>query len=188
MSEPLSTFVDAPQAGSAQPGLHAPEPGESAPQVSDGTSAIADHWVRAVGIPVFGLGIPRSTDLLAGLTIDQPIYWVGTLAFLALAAAIWHGNRWLLFEQRRHWGWFDHPARKVMMLLAAIVLFTVPITVTTLVAWYAARGLAVEVATLRTVVLMIVICVVFVTHVYETVFLIKERASDRVRVAELERT
>jgi LytS/YehU family sensor histidine kinase len=30
--------------------------------------------------------------------------------------------------------------------------------------------------------------VVFVTHVYETVFLIKERASDRVRVAELERT
>jgi LytS/YehU family sensor histidine kinase len=55
------------------------------------------------------------------------------------------------------------------------------------VAWYAARGVAVDLDTTRTVVLMIVICVVFVTHVYETAFLIKERASDRVRVALLER-
>jgi LytS/YehU family sensor histidine kinase len=47
--------------------------------------------------------------------------------------------------------------------------------------------MAPDLATVRTVVLMIVICVVFVTHVYETVFLIKERASDRLRVAELER-
>jgi hypothetical protein len=28
-----------------------------------------------------------------------------------------------------------------------------------------------------------VICVVFVTHIYETVFLIEERAADRIRVA-----
>ena len=32
-----------------------------------------------------------------------------------------------------------------------------------------------------------VICVVFVTHVYETVFLIKERESDLVRVSRLDR-
>ncbi|HET7503759.1 MAG TPA: histidine kinase [Kofleriaceae bacterium] len=147
-----------------------------------------DRWVRAIGIPVFGLGIPRVTDLLAGVSPDRPAYWIGTVAFVALAAAIWHGNRWLLLEQRRHWGWFDHPARKVLMLLAAIVLFSVPISVTTLVAWYAARGQSIDVEATRTTVLMIVICVVFVTHVYETVFLIKERASDRVRVAELERT
>jgi hypothetical protein len=143
--------------------------------------------VRAIGIPVFGCGIPRITGLFDGVALDRPIYWIGSLAFLALAAAIWQGNRWLLFEQRRHWDWFDHPVRKVVMLLAAIVLFTVPLAITTLVAWYAALGGPPDVATIRTVVLMIVICVVFVTHVYETVFLIKERASDRVRVAELER-
>lgn len=148
---------------------------------------VDDRWVRAVGIPVFGIGIPRITGLLDGLAPEAAAYWIGTLAFVALAAAIWHGNRWLLFEQRRHWDWFDHPVRKVVMLLAAIVLFSVPLTVATLAAWYAARGLPADVATIRTVALMIVICVVFVTHVYETVFLIKERASDRVRVAELER-
>ena len=151
---------------------------------------IRDGWVRAIGIPAFGLGIPRITGLLDGVWPTGPGaagYWIGSLAFVALAAAIWHGNRWLLFEQRRHWDWFDHPVRKVAMLLAAIVLFTVPLTIATLAAWYAARGAPADLAAIRTVVLMIVICVVFVTHVYETVFLIKERASDRVRVAELER-
>jgi hypothetical protein len=149
--------------------------------------SVDDRWVRAVGIPAFGMGIPRVTGLLDGVGLARPSYWIGSLAFVALAAAIWHGNRWLLFEQRRHWGWFDHPVRKVVMLLAAIVLFSAPLTVATLAAWYAARGVPADIATIRTVVLMIVICVVFVTHVYETVFLIKERASDRVRVLELER-
>jgi hypothetical protein len=148
---------------------------------------VDDRWVRAVGIPMFGLGIPRITGLYEGVAPSAASYWIGTAAFVALAAAIWHGNRWLLFEQRRHWDWFEHPVRKVVMLLAAIVLFSVPLTIATLAAWYAARGVPADLATIRTVVLMIVICVVFVTHVYETVFLIKERASDRLRVAELER-
>jgi Histidine kinase len=146
-----------------------------------------DRLVRAIGIPVFGLGIPRITGLFDGVPVASATYWIGTLVFLVLATAIWHGNRWLLFEQRRHWGWFDHPVRKVVMLLAAIVLFSAPLAIATLAAWYAARGLTADIATIRTVALMIVICVVFVTHVYETVFLIRERASDRVRVAELER-
>jgi hypothetical protein len=216
MHSPLSRLAPAPPAIPVEPGFRATEPGRSAPevcevgapQISDPRAAaggaerggsahsvrsaeaaeIDDRWVRAVGIPLFGLGIPRLTPLFAGVSPDAPAYWIGTVAFVGLAAAIWHGNRWLLFEQRRHWGWFDHPARKVMMLLAAIVLFSVPISVATLAAWYAARGRPIDVETARTVVLMIVICVVFVTHVYETVFLIKERASDRVRVAELERT
>src|SRR5262245_53952571 len=200
MSAPLSMLTATSPAISAEPRRPATEPGRSAPQAGDVGCDVApddgrpatgdeidDRWVRAIGIPLFGLGIPRVTDLMAGVPVDRPSYWIGTLAFVALAAAIWHGNRWLLFEQRRHWGWFDHPVRKVMMLLAAIVLFTVPISLATLVAWYAARGAPVDIATTRTVVLMIVICVVFVTHVYETVFLIKERVSDRVRVAELER-
>lgn len=136
---------------------------------------------------MFGLGIPRLTGLLDGVAITRPMYWLGTGLFLVLAAAIWHGNRWLLLEQRRHWGWFDHPVRKLVMLLAAIVLFTAPLTATTLAAWYAWLGRAADVGAIRTVVLMNVICVVFVTHVYETVFLIKERESDRLRVAQLDR-
>jgi hypothetical protein len=185
MSAPLSISGARGPAISAEAGNAATEAGRSGSEPAP--VLIDDRWVRALGIPGFGVGIPRLTGLLDGLGPDRPSYWIGTLAFIALSAAIWHGNRWLLFEQRRHWGWFDHPVRKVVMLLAAIVLFSVPLTIATLAAWYAARGTPIELATIRTVVLMIVICVVFVTHVYETVFLIKERASDRVRVVELER-
>jgi DNA-binding LytR/AlgR family response regulator len=182
--EPVPVLIERSEMAGGDPAGFAGGAGGEAPR------GIDDRGVRAIGIPAFGIGIPRITGLLDDVGPAGPHaagYWIGSLAFVALAAAIWHGNRWLLFEQRRHWDWFEHPVRKVVMLLAAIVLFTVPLTVATLAAWYAARGAPADVAAIRTVVLMIVICVVFVTHVYETVFLIKERASDRVRVAELER-
>jgi hypothetical protein len=150
-------------------------------------AAIDDRLVRAIGIPAFGLAIPHVTGLFAGVAIGTSAFWVGTGWFLALSAAIWHGNRWLLLEQRRHWDWFDHPVRKIVMLMAAIVLFTAPLTVTMLAGWYAWRGVEVVWPVVQTVVLANVICVVFVTHVYETVFLIKERADDRLRTAELDR-
>ncbi|MBZ0231197.1 MAG: histidine kinase [Deltaproteobacteria bacterium] len=143
--------------------------------------------MRAIGIPGFGLAIPRVTGLLDGVAPSSPVYWLGSVLFVVLAGAIWHGNRWLLLEQRRHWGWFDHPVRKLVMLLAAIVLFTAPLTASTLAGWYVWLGRPADVGVIRTVVLMNVICVVFVTHVYETVFLIKERESDQLRVAELDR-
>jgi hypothetical protein len=43
-------------------------------------------------------------------------------------------------------------------------------------------GLPVDRATLQVVVLTNVICVLFVTHAYETLFLIRERESDLLRV------
>lgn len=148
---------------------------------------IDDRLVRAIGIPAFGLAIPHVSGLFSGVTVGTAAFWLGTAWFLALSAAIWHGNRWLLLEQRRHWDWFEHPVRKIVMLMAAIVLFTAPLTVTMLAGWYAWRGAPIVWPVVQTVVLVNVICVVFVTHVYETVFLIKERADDRVRAAELDR-
>ena len=49
------------------------------------------------------------------------------------------------------------------------------------------RGLPVDVPALQVVTLTNVICVVFVTHAYETVFLIRERETDMMRVERLER-
>ncbi len=149
--------------------------------------ALDDRLARALGIPAFGLGIPHLTDLFHGVPASAPAFWLGTLCFLALAAMLWEGNRWLLLEQRRHWDWFGHPARKVVLLLAAIVLFTAPVTIAVLAGWYVWLGLPPRWPTVQTVALVNVICVIFVTHVYETVFLIKEREDDRVRVLALDR-
>ena len=150
-------------------------------------AGIDDRWPRAIGIPGFGLIIPRVSGLLDGLGPAQWGWWLGSLWFVGLALAIWQGNRWLLFEQRRHFGWFEHPVHKLTMLLTAIVLFTVPLTVVVLLPWYAWRGLTPDWTVIRTVVLINVICVIFVTHAYETVFLIKEREGDLLRVARLDR-
>jgi hypothetical protein len=184
MSEPVPPPLAAGRALPAEAGSGAAEAG---PAAREPAAPLDDRLVRAIGIPAFGLGIPHLTGLVAGVPLASATHAAGLAWFLLLAAAIWHGNRWLLFEQRRHYGWFDHPARKVVLLLAANVLFTAPLTVVNLLAWYGWRALPPDVAVIRTVVLVNVICVVFVTHVYETVFLIKERESDLVRVAALDR-
>ena len=148
---------------------------------------LGDRPIMAIGIPAFGLSIPLLTGLYGPLTAADPAFWIGALAFLGLAAAIWLGNRWLLLQQRRHLDWFERPARKLMMLVAANVLYTAPLTLAWISAWYLLRGLPVDVGALQVVTLTNVICVIFVTHAYETVFLIRERESDMMRVERLER-
>jgi len=97
------------------------------------------------------------------------------------------GNRWLLFKQRQHFDWFSHPVRKLLMLVTANVLYTAPLTIVGLLAWFALAGLPVDRNALQVVVLTNVICVLFVTHAYETLFLIRERESDKTRVERLQR-
>ena len=146
-----------------------------------------DRPVMVVGIFAFGLSIPWLTGLYGPLTPRQGMYWVGTIGFIALAAAIWLGNRWLLFKQREHFDWFNTPWRKLMMVVAANVLYTAPITALGLLIWFSVAALPVDANALQLVVLTNVICVLFVTHAYETIFLIRERESDLMRVERLER-
>jgi hypothetical protein len=150
---------------------------------------IRDGWTRAIGIPAFGLGIPHLTGLLEPLGPGDARYWLGLGYFTLLSAALWHGNRWLLFKQREHLDWFDRPISKIAVLLFAIICFSTPLSIVGLSAWYGLSGLgAIQWELVQTATLMIVICVVFVTHIYETVFLIKARESDLLRLTRLERS
>lgn len=163
------------------PQIAAPRPTAAPPVTVD------DRPVMVVGILGFGLTIPWLSGLFGPVTPRQGLYWVGTAGFIALAAAIWLGNRWLLFKQREHLDWFSQPLRKLMMLVVANVLYTAPITVLGLLAWFVAAELPVDTTALQVVVLTNVICVLFVSHAYETIFLIRERESDLMRVERLER-
>jgi hypothetical protein len=97
---------------------------------------LGDRPIMAIGIPAFGLAIPLLTGLYGPLTRADPAFWIGAAGFVGLAAAIWLGNRWLLLQQRRHLDWFERPARKLMMLVAANVLYTAPLTLAWISAWY----------------------------------------------------
>lgn len=150
---------------------------------------VNDRGFRLVMIPTFGIAIPNLTGLFGSLGPGDAAYWLGYAYFIALAAAIWQGNRWLLLRQRERLGWFDRPLQKIVILVAAITLYTAPLTAVVLAAWYlrAGPGGAIDWDAIRMVCLINVICVVFITHVYETMFLIKEREHDLVRVERLER-
>ena len=149
---------------------------------------IDDRRVMAFGVLGFGLSIPWLTGLYGPLGPGDARFWAGVAWFIALAAAIWLGNRWLLFKQREHFDWFANPWRKLAMLVSANVLYTAPLTMAALYGWYRFAGIAPDAAAIQVVTLTNVICVVFVTHAYETVFLIRERESDLTRLARLERT
>ncbi|MBM3783316.1 MAG: histidine kinase [Acidobacteria bacterium] len=148
---------------------------------------LRDGGIRSLCIPLFGLAIPLATGLYGSFGIGQPAFWLGQLWFILVSSAIWHGNRYLYLRQRQSNDWFRHPARRIVQMLAAIVFYTVPVSTGMLWTWYWFSGLPVDWVAIRLATATSVICVIFITHVYETVYLIQQRESDMVTFEKLER-
>lgn len=147
---------------------------------------LRDVAIRLVGIPLFGVVIPRLTGLFEGLTPDDALYWNGTTWFIGLSFLLWMGNRSLLYRLRDRHDWSRRPVVKLFSLLGATAAFTLLLGGAMLLAWYAVDhrpgidwgGLAANLALILPVVWA-------VTHLYETLFLISDRLEDRL---DLERT
>ena len=148
---------------------------------------LRDGCIRALCIPMFGILIPIGTGLWGPIGPTLATYWIGQLWFIAIAAAIWHGNRFLYLRQRQSNTWFKHPARRIAQMLLAIVFYTVPCSVSMIWVWYWFTAMPVDWAAIRLATATSVICVIFVTHVYETVYLIQQRESDMLTFEKLER-
>lgn len=148
---------------------------------------LRDGGIRLVCIPLFGVAIPLTTGLFGSVRSNSPGFWLGFVWFIVVSAAIWHGNRYFYLRQRQSNDWFQHPLRRIGQMLLAIVFYTVPCALAMLWAWYAMMGLRPDWMAIRAATLTSVICVVFITHVYETVYLIQQRESDMVSFEKLER-
>lgn len=147
-----------------------------------------DVTFRLIGIPFFGIIIPNAAGLFGDLSIADFRYWIGYVYFITLAALIWQGNRYLLFRTRQRFTWFDRPLEKLILLLMNNVFYTAPLTVAWLCVWYIWAGFPkTNWEVIEVVVLINVICVLFVTHIYETVFLVKEKESELVKNEQLQR-
>ena len=147
-----------------------------------------DRMIRLIGVPTFGIVIPNVAGLFGDLTAQDPEYWLGYVFFILLAYLIWQGNRYLLFRTRKRFTWFDKPIEKLILLLVNNIFYTSPLTVAWLCLWYRMANFeTVDWPAIQMVVLINVICVLFVTHVYETVFMVKEQQSEQLKNAELSR-
>lgn len=160
----------------------------SQPQHEQHDVKLNDRTMRIIGIPFFGIMIPNVTGLFGTLTWKDPLYWIGYVYFIALSAMIWQGNRYLMFRTRKRFTWFDKPIEKLVLLFMNNIFYTSPLTVAWLCMWYRWAGLeSIKWNTVLIVALVNVICVLIITHVYETVFMVKEQQGEQLRNAELSR-
>lgn len=148
---------------------------------------VNDLGIRLIMIPAFAIAIPHLTDYFGPYTPGNWMYWVGLGWSFVIAFTIWHGNRYFLLKQRQHYDWFQQPVRKISMLAFACVFYTAPCAVLMMLGWYAVAGFGPDWNTIRLATLACIICVAFVTHVYETVYLIRQREDDMLAVERLER-
>lgn len=136
---------------------------------------------------MFGVVVPRISGVLDGLSPSMPLYWVGTGWSILAVAVICHGTRGAYLARRDRGGtWMDQPFRKLLRLLAAVLLFTIPPTVLSLAAWNAVLGTTAWRSGLMTLG-GAVVGVVIMVYLYEFAFLRKERAAGRSRLLHLDR-
>lgn len=148
---------------------------------------IQDFWPRVLASPILGALVAN----LSGL-VDNSRHSITALAasygwFSAVALVVWEGNRRLYFHLQRREDWLLRPWRRLGLLVAVICLYTIPVATALLWIW---REVADDRGTrqyaLATALFAIVAVVVAITHVYETVFLLRDWESDRLRSARLE--
>jgi len=146
-----------------------------------------DRWIRMVFIPFFGFVIPNATGMIDNSQYSWWELWLCYGYFMFISFAIWQGNRYLLFRLRPRFSWLNQPVHKVIALIVSNVFYTIPITVGLVVLWFAfARHSATDWDVVFKATALCVVCVVFITHTYETVFLIRSWESDRSRSESLE--
>jgi sensor histidine kinase YesM len=151
-------------------------------------SQLKDGHIRSFGIPFFGIAIPLVTGLIKDIPPNHFSYWISFPYFILLSGVIWQGNRYLLFRTRSRFTWFDRPVEKLILLVVNNIFYTAPVTIAMLCLWYWWIGITkINWTIVQIITLVNIICVLFITHVYETVFMLKEQENEQLKSAQLER-
>ena len=162
------------------------EDGGSSPARLD-PGEVHDFWPRLLASPVLGALIANLSGLIDH-TRHSSRSLVASYAWFALVAfVVWEGNRRLYFRLPRREDWLLRPWNRLRVLLAVITLYTIPMAAGLLWIWRAVTGdTGTRQYSLPTALIAVVAVVIAITHVYETVFLIRDWESDRLRSARME--
>jgi two-component system, LytTR family, sensor kinase len=155
---------------------------------SNSPAGVDDLAARLILTPVVGVAIPTMAGLVHYSSHSLPSLLATYAWFIAIAYATWEGNLRLYLRFQDRTAWLTRPWHRVRLLIGVICLFTIPFTVSALWLWSSLfRDPAANWRSIAVAVLAIVAVVTFITHVYETVFLVREWESDRVRNERLQR-
>ena len=149
---------------------------------------VPDFWPRLLASPILGALVVNLSGLIdhsrhSTVALIGSYTWFATVAFL-----IWEGNRRLYFRLPRREDWLLRPWSRLGLLLTVICVYTIPITALLLWAWREATGdTGTRPYAFTTALFAVVAVVIAITHVYETVFLLRDWESDRLRTARMEK-
>jgi len=149
---------------------------------------VNDIGFRLILIPFFGIVIPLITGMIHGKNFSAWNIKFSFLYTIMIALIVWEGNRFLHFSLRSYFDWINKPVQKIAVLILSIAFYTVPISVLLLVGWYklfSSDPPDWEIINQST--LIILIAVIFITHVYETAFMVKESESEIIKNEQLQR-
>jgi sensor histidine kinase YesM len=148
---------------------------------------VHDLRPRLLLSPVFGIAIPALSGLVDSARHSTEGLIASYAYFTGCAFVIWSGNRALYLRLPHRDDWLERPWRRITILLVAIGLFTIPVSWLTLATWQRVTGdPGLRPLSILTAILAIVSVVVIITHAYETVFLLRDWESARLKAARLE--
>jgi sensor histidine kinase YesM len=151
-------------------------------------SGVHDTTARLILTPLVGIAVPNLAGMIDNGAHAPTVLLASYSWFTAVAFLTWEGNLRLYLRFQDRTAWLTQPWHRVRLLVGLIMLFTIPFTGAALWAWAIAFGD--PNATWRSIamaVITIVAAVTFITHVYETLFLVREWENDRRRGEHLQR-
>ena len=155
---------------------------------ASGRTGVNDTVARLIVTPLVGAAVPNIAGMIDH-SAHSPAGIVTSYAwFITVAFVTWEGNLRLYLRFQDRTAWLTRPWHRVRLLVGLILLFTIPFTGWALWAW--ARTTGDPSATFRSLsmaVITIVAAVTFITHVYETLFLVREWDSESQRSDWLQR-
>lgn len=151
-------------------------------------SKINDIGIRVMLVPLFGIAIPLITRMVPH---EQFTNWQIKLSYLytiLIAFVIYEGTRFLHFTLRTYFDWLNKPVKKIIALVITIPFYVVPVSMVMLAGWYKLfMNGVIDWSVIRLTTIIILVAVFFLVNLYETVFLVRDVADDKVKKEQLER-
>ena len=154
---------------------------------SGSNPGVDDTAARLLVTPIVGVTVPNLAGMINHAS-HSPVGLLATYAwFIGVAYVTWEANLRLYLSFQDRTAWLTRPWHRVRLLIGVICLFTIPFTTSALWMWaYFTGDPNATWRSIATAVITIVAAVTFITHVYETLFLVKEWESDRERGRQLQ--
>jgi sensor histidine kinase YesM len=152
------------------------------------SSGIQDTAARLIATPLVGVAVPNLAGMIDHGAHTYAGLFVSYLWFIAVSFLTWEGNLRLYLRFQDRTAWLTKPWHRVRLLIGLVLLFTIPFTGAALWAWAVVTGDPnANWRSIAMAVITIVAGVTFITHVYETLFLVREWGNDRKRGEHLQR-